>query len=554
MSGARNARKQETDMRKNPLRNGAGAPSPRALLLGTPMHRDSHARQLQSEILSTVPGIYSAGRAEMIRQCADSELFYEIVKSLWSASISCVSIKRNQAAAEARFVTAIREARVVLKRTVGVQSASTADLDLGFADRQEQGMLDLLTVLLADLGEAEARVAHVDVAWRYAREREDGEEDLLYGAVGASLHAHEPWRYRGNELTGGSTNFITECIELGRQALVGALPQPEPAWATEAKAKAATASGLRAIEEARLNDGPSMLVLATVDHLPGSAKSGEGTLSGSRGTTARSDWGPFAGRRIRLVAVPDMGRVRRRLVAEFPDAEDLLDGVLAPLAGRPFVQISPILIIGAPGSGKTRLARRIGEELGLSVTVYGCSSVADGTLLSTSRQWSTGRASTPLQTIRRFDMANPMIVLDEIEKAGTRKDNGSVHDAVLGLTEQESARRHFDSYLEIETDLSAVNYVATANSLDGLSAALLSRFKVVTMPVPTLASLPVLARSLAAEIRQERGQSADWMPDLDGEELALVAAEWGQREPSVRLLRRLVETVLAGRDGLAPRH
>ena len=537
---------------KKPPRNGAGAPSLRALLLGTPTHRGSHARQLQAHILASVPGIFDAGRAELIRQCAGSHLYYEIVLSLWRTAISSLSIKPGQEAKAARFHTAIREAREVLRRTVGIQSAVDADLDLGFADRQEKEMFDLLVALLADLGDAEARIEYVDVAWRHARDREHGEEALLFGAVGASLHAHEPWRYRNNAISCGSTGFISTCIALGRQALTGALPQPEPVRATEAKD--ASAAGLRAIQAARLDDGPSMVVLATVDHLPGSAKNGESSPGGSRGFNARADWGPFAGRRIRLVAVPDLARVRRRLVAEFPDAEDLIDGVLAPLAGRAFVQISPLLIVGAPGSGKTRLARRIGEELGLSVAIYGCSSVADGTLLSTSRQWSTGRASTPLQIIRRYDMANPLIVLDEIEKVGTRRDNGNVHDAVLGLTERESARRHFDSYLEIEADLSAVSYIATANSLDGMPPALLSRFKIVVMPLPTLASLPVLARSLAAEIREERGQSAEWMPDLDVEELALIAAEWGQREPSVRLLRRLVETVLAGRDGLAPRH
>lgn len=293
MSGARNARKQETDHAKDP-RNGAGAPSLRALLLGTPVHRDSHARQLQAAIMASVPGIFSAGRDELIRQCADSRLFYEIVRSLWTASISCVGKKSDIAGAENRFGTSIKEGWLVLRRTVGVHSAIDADLDLGFVDRQEKEMRDLLTALLSDRGDDDARLAYVDLAWQHARDRVPGEEDLLYGAVGASLYANEAWRFKSWNPTGGSTDFIGCCIELGRQAITGTLPQAEPAWATEAKAKA----GLRAIEAARAEAGPSLMVLVSVDHLPGSATSGEGRPGGSVGTTARAEWAPMAGKKL----------------------------------------------------------------------------------------------------------------------------------------------------------------------------------------------------------------------------------------------------------------
>ena len=81
---------------------------------------------------------------------------------------------------------------------------------------------------------------------------------------------------------------------------------------------------------------------------------------------------------------------------------------------------------------------------------------------------------------------------------------------------------------------------------------LLDRFRVFQMPEPTLAELPALARGIVADARRERGTDASWLPDLDGDELGLIAEHW--RGGSVRRLQRLVDTVLAGRETLAARH
>ncbi|GJD43191.1 Lon protease [Methylobacterium cerastii] len=532
-------------MRTTP-RNGVGAPSVRGLLLGMPFHRHSHPRQLQAELLSTVPGIYDGSRDELVMQCAGSNLLYELVMSLWAAINTCLDAKRDPDGAQKVFAESLYEAWKILKRTVGCHTAVTADHDLAFAfdDRAEQDLLDLLTILLSDMGYADVRMAYVELAWRHARDRQKGEDDLLFGAIGASLYARHDLRFRQWTAGVGPTGFVESCIAFGRDEMSGkfAMAPAEPSWATEAKKK----SALQKIEAARAEAGPSLLVLSSVDHLPGSATSGEGRPGGSVGTTARAEWAPMAGKRLPLVVVPDLARVKRRLVREFPDCERIIDAVLAPLAGRQFAYLSPFLLVGAPGSGKSRLARRIGEELGLAVTVYACSGVSDSSIIGTSRMWSTGRASVPLQAIRRAGAASVLIVLDEIARAGTRTDNGKLTDGVLGLTERETARAYQDPYLECPVDLSAVSYVATANTVDGLDPALLSRFRVFEMPMPTARSLPVLARAIVAELRVERGLDAVWLPDLTPDEFEMIGSHWSGG--SVRVLQQLVEVAVDGRD------
>jgi hypothetical protein len=158
----------------------------------------------------------------------------------------------------------------------------------------------------------------------------------------------------------------------------------------------------------------------------------------------------------------------------------------------------------------------------------------------------------PLQAIRRSLVANPLVVLDEIEKAGTRSENGRLVDSLIPFLELETARETFDPYLECPVDLSAVAYIATANSLSGIPGPLLDRFRVLEIPVPRREHLPAIIRTMTQDVRAERGGDPAWMPDLDGEEIQLIANQWDGG--SMRRLRRMVEVMLSGRETLAARH
>ncbi len=372
--------------------------------------------------------------------------------------------------------------------------------------------------------------------WRYVKT-----------SVGMAEDAHATMEWRpGRGALGSLQTALARGGRLIEDAYVGAPPQ-EPAWASQAREKAAEAKAA----QVALETGPSLLVLAGVEHLPGLAKAGESKPGGHTGSTPRSEWSPIAGRRLRLVTVPDLAAARATLVTEFPDDASVIDAILGPLATKAYVSLPPILLLGPPGTGKSRFARRVGEVLGLAVTVYGCAGVSDSSFIGTSRQWSTGRACVPLQAIKRADAASVLVVLDELSRAGTRRDNGLLTDGILALTERETARAYQDPYLECAVDLSGVSYIATANTRAGLDAALLSRFRVLEMGPRTLASLPALTRSVFSDIRAERGLDDAWLPGPDPEEEAAIAEHW--RDGSMRTLRQLAEGIVAARDALATR-
>jgi ATP-dependent Lon protease len=253
-----------------------------------------------------------------------------------------------------------------------------------------------------------------------------------------------------------------------------------------------------------------------------------------------------------LVEVPPLHQVRGTLIFEFPYAVDVIDFALADLVGRATIVLRPLLLVGDPGGGKSRFARRLGEVLGLSVWREDASR-ADGAVFGgTDRRWYSAEPCHPFLAIAQGKIANPLILIEELEKAATRNDYGRLFDCLLGFLEPETSVRYPDPALQTNLDLSQVSYVATANSLDPLPSPIRDRMRVVTFPKPSADDLDGLLPAVIADLARERGLDQSWMPPLDGVEYAAVAMNW--RGGSVRRLRRIIEAILRDRDVRATRN
>jgi hypothetical protein len=252
-----------------------------------------------------------------------------------------------------------------------------------------------------------------------------------------------------------------------------------------------------------------------------------------------------------LTETPPLDRIRTALIAEFPYAADAIDAVLTGLIGKPIIRLRPTLLVGEPGAGKSRFARRLGEVLGLATWRVDAAQ-ADGSVLGgTDRRWHSAECCHPLLAIARGRIANPLILIDEIEKAATRTDYGRLWDCLLGLIELETSCRYPDPALQIPLDLSHVNYIATANSIAPLPAPLRDRFRIIPFREPTIDDLDALLPGLIHTLAAERGLDARWFTLIDPIERAAIAKAWPGG--SIRKLQRILETILQARDRSSPR-
>lgn len=257
-------------------------------------------------------------------------------------------------------------------------------------------------------------------------------------------------------------------------------------------------------------------------------------------------WVGIAGRPLPLVRRPDIVEARAKLVARGEHTVDVVDVMLRDLAPSEHVRFRPTLLVGTPGAGKSALAMAIAEACGVPGRVISLAGASDSSVGGTSAQWHSARENVVLQLIREKKVANPLIVLDEVDKASASRHNGSAFDALLPLLERDQARRFVDPALEVECDLSAVSFVLTANDIDQVPAPLRDRCRVLRVPAPEWKHIAPLVERIIGDIAQERELDRRWFDPLAQDEMQLIKHTW--QSGSLRQLRRIVESIVDGRD------
>ena len=241
----------------------------------------------------------------------------------------------------------------------------------------------------------------------------------------------------------------------------------------------------------------------------------------------------------------DLNKVAQVLNSRHYALEEVKERILEYLAVKQNTNNlrSPILcLVGPPGVGKTSLALSIAESLGRKVTKISVGGINDeAEIVGHRRTYVGANPGRIIQGIRKAGTANPVFIIDEIDKM-TKDIKGDPASSLLEVLDPEQNSKFSDHYIEEEFDLSKVLFIATANYIEQIPYELRDRLEVIELTSYTeYEKLEIAKDHLIPRALEEHGLTS-LQVQID-EEAILAMIRYYTKEAGVRELDRVIASL-----------
>ncbi len=216
---------------------------------------------------------------------------------------------------------------------------------------------------------------------------------------------------------------------------------------------------------------------------------------------------------------------------------------LAVMINNPEGRSPIICLVGPPGVGKTSLGQSIARALGRKYQRVSLGGVNDESEIRGHRRTYIGAMPGRItDAIKRAGTANPVILLDEVDKLG-RDFKGDPSSALLEVLDPEQNCHFHDNYVDVDFDLSNVLFIATANTLSTLQQPLLDRMEVIDiagyLPEEKVA---IARRHFLPRINKEL--NTQWLGLQFPDETLFALVEQYTSESGVRQLEKRISQII----------
>lgn len=215
------------------------------------------------------------------------------------------------------------------------------------------------------------------------------------------------------------------------------------------------------------------------------------------------------------------------------------------------LKLPPMLLSGPPGVGKTLFMQSLTEVLGTTFYSLDMSKLTSGFVIGGGTStWADSKPGFISDSLRKSTFANPMIMLDEVDKASS----GHHYDPLgpfYSLLEEHTAKGFVDEFLEIPMDASGVLWVATANYPELIPDPILSRMQVIEIKKPDIKQARAITQSIYQNLLRDNVWGKHFNPKL-GDYVVKELAQFTPRDIRQKLKTALGHAIYRSGGKLRP--